>query len=122
MRIVSGTFTKDSLGDVYDRTLAELRADPAGHLQAFSQLFVQRPPPAAALSELQLPLLLQLTAPLLPEETRRVAAALSRRMGDSARARESAFLEGADEATALEINRGRQLLDQRRFDLARLLD
>lgn len=119
--IVSGTFTRDSLGDDYQRTLDELRADPQGHLRAFARMFLQQPVSPAMLTELQLPKLLQLTLTMLPDETRRVAQALADRMGASARAREAAFLESDDEATTTEIQRGRQLLDQRRYDLQQLL-
>lgn len=122
LKIVGGTFHEDSVGpQAYQRTLDELRADPVGHLRAFTKLFVQNPPNPPLLTELHLAKLLQLTAPIAPEETRKVAAALARRMADSARDREAAYLESTDEADSAEISRGRQLLDERRYDIQQLL-
>lgn len=118
--IVSGNFNADAIGPAaYDRVLRAVQADPATHLRAFADTFVRRRPTPDMLTELDLPRLLKVVAPLLPAETRQVAAALSQRMAQSAGAREAVY-EAFDEAGRAAIDRGRRMLDQRRQALARI--
>lgn len=120
--IVGGSFSLDSLGSVYQRIIDAVRADPAAHLRAFEQLLLHGPLSQADIGELDPVALLTIVRPLLPDETRRAAAAVSRRLASAARGREEAFQEATESDEADEISFQRQLIDDRRTELAALLN
>ena len=121
LRIVGGNFSPDALGPAYNRTIEAVRAAPGPHLAAFEQLFLRQPLSNERLGELDPATFLAIVMPLMPQEARRVAAAVAERFGAAARDRESAFYEATEEDAVTEIGFQRQLIDDRRFELNQLL-
>lgn len=74
--IVSGNFTKDALGPLYDQVRLRARAKPADYLRVFESLFLARPLNARAQSSLHLPFLLEMLGDLDPAKVRQIASSL----------------------------------------------
>jgi len=120
-QIVGGRFVPDSVGpDEYDRIVATVRADPAGHISAFERLFLTGRPNARNIVQLNLPNFLALMAPVAPREVTRLAKRLQELMGSLVQMGEAELEEGIDAERADELARRRSRIDMHNFNLAQL--
>jgi hypothetical protein len=120
-RVIGGTFSYDSLGAGYHQTIAAVRADPAGHLRALEALFSSGALRADRIGELDPGALLKILMPIVPDETRRVARLVAAQLGQASRASEDAFDEADSPAVREDLMFHRQLLEDRRDQLARII-
>lgn len=120
--IVGGNFSRDALGPLVDEVNRAVQADPAAHIQAFERLYLTGRPNRRAITDLFLGNFIARIRTTHPQDARRLAERLQGLMGSLARVQESEALENTQDPAATEISRQRLQLEQRRTELAKLLN
>ena len=120
--IVGGNFTRDALGSLVEEVNRAVKADPAAHIRAFEKLYLTGKPNRRAITELFLGNFIARIRATHPQDARRLVEKLQGLMGSLARVQESEALENTQDPAATEISRQRLQLEQRRTELAKLLN
>jgi hypothetical protein len=116
---VSGHFTRDALGPLYDQVLQAIDADPLGHLSAFGRLYLATPD-RRSMTELPLASIIHRVARTHPVQAAAAARALDQRMASLARAQEAEVAEATGSDRRSELERQRRQLERQRDGLARI--
>lgn len=119
--IVGGHFSPDSLGPEYDQILAEVRAAPEEHLQAFEHLYLSPDSDTSGFADLHLPNLLSILRPVAPDATQRLGAQLAQRFAGVAHEQTAEFAAATEADEASDVARRRRRLNARQAELRDVL-